>query len=158
MNKTIFNFNLKISTILISSFGVLLGFLANAFYTNNFFGLIFFIIRSCLFVGIYLCVYFLEKNNFDFKNKCKRMVGYLIWCYLLNLLCSIFALTHILQGVFLTVSGVICFWTIASFILEILYLYFDKKWLSKIISVNEKIGLTIANPIVKIIETKTTNG
>ena len=157
MNKTIFNFNYKISVIIVASLGILLGFLANAFYVNTFLSYIFYVFRSLLFVGIYIVLYLLEKKCIAFKDACKRMIGYLTICYTFNLLCTLFSLTHILKTIFLTVSGLVCFWTILVFLVELLNLFLKQKWLIKMQSVNEKIGLAIANPIVKLVQIKATN-
>lgn len=157
MNKTIFNLNTKISIIIISSLGILLGFLANAFYVVNFIDFVFYVFRAALFIGIYIILQILEKKNLEFKNTCKRMIGYLVLCYLANSICVLFSLTHIIKGVFLSASGIICFWTILVFVIEILKIYFDNKLLRKFTVINEKIGLAIANPIVKLIEDKATN-
>ena len=157
MNKTIFNLTTKASILLIASFGILLGFLANAFYVNTFISYILYILRSALFVGVYVVIHFTEKKNKLFKDASKRMIGYLSMCYISNLLCALFSLTHILKEIFLTASGLVCFWTILVFVIEILYMFSNQKWVVKFQSFNEKIGLTFANPIVKIIENKTTN-
>ena len=110
--------------VILSVLGILLGFIANAFYVGSFMGFILYVLRTFLFVGIYLGIYLLEKQNMDFKRLAKRMMGYLGVCYVGNLVCILFALTHILKGVFLTVGGLICFCTIVAFIFEILNIYF----------------------------------
>ena len=157
MNKTIFNLNGKMSIIIVACLGILLGFLSNAYYVSDFLDFILYIFRGILFIGIYLAIYSLEKNDLGFKSTNKRMLGYLSCSYLLNTICALFAITHILSQLFLVISGIVCFWVILVFIFEVLCLYFENKWIVKINKFNEKIGLLFANPIVRLLEKKTTN-
>ena len=157
MNKTIFNLDYKKSIIIVSVLGVILGFLSNAFYVNGFIELIFYIFRFSLFAFIYVVLYMLEKNNLEFKMSNKRMVGYLIVSSLLNIIFSIFATAHLLTTIFLTLSGIVCFWVIASFIIEIINVCIDNNIISKILRINEKVSLIIANPIIKFIDSKVNN-
>lgn len=157
MNKTIFNLSDRFSIIIMGLFGIILGFLANAFYVNTFISYLLYILRAGLFLGAFIISYVLEKRSMIFKIACKRMLGYLLICYSFNLLCTLFSLTHILKEVFLTISGLVCFWTILVFALEILSIFFNQKWISKFQMINEKIGLAIANPIVRLIQNKTTS-
>lgn len=157
MNKTIFNLDYKISIIIVSFLGILLGFLSNAFYVNGIIGLVIYLFKLILFSGIYVIFYFIEKNNKEFKLANKRMSGYLLISAILNIIFSIFSTAHLLSGFFLTLSGIVCFWLILSFISEIINVCLQNKIINKIINVNEKIGLAIANPIIKLIDSKITN-
>ena len=156
MNKTIFNLSYKISMIIFSLLGVLLGFLSNVYYVNGLSSFIFYLLRAVLFMGIYFGIYVLEKNS-DFKDSTRRMLGYLSVSYLVNMVCAIFSITHILGGVFLTISGLICFWLILAFVFELLVIYIDNRIINKIFNVNKKIGLAVAYPIVKLLSKKVTN-
>lgn len=157
MNKTIFNLNSKTSIIIVASLGVFFSFLTNAFYIVDFWDFILYILRFCLFVGIYLALYYVEKSNLAFKNRCKVMGGYFLTNALVNIGCAIFSVTHILKDMFLLFSGIVCFWTIFAFVAEILMLVVKNKWVKRISEVNEKIGSIFINPIVKLFENKTTN-
>lgn len=150
MNKTIFNLDYKISVIIISFLGVLFAFLSNAFYVGGLFGFILYLFRFCLFISVFLLIHLIERNNNEFKNGSKRMLGYVAISSLLNTIFAVFTTTHLLKGVFLTLSGIVCFWLIFSFVIEILKLYFNNKIIDKIFSINEKIGLVLANPIVNV--------
>ena len=92
----------------------------------------------------------------EFKDKMKYVFGDLVLLSSLNFICSIFTTAHILAYMFLTFSGIISLYVIVSFTMEILNLYFKNEVINKVISLNKKIGLAIANPIIKSIE-KITN-
>jgi len=157
MNKTIFNLNYKISIIIISILGILFAFLSNAFYVSGFLGFILYLFRLVLFIGVFLILHLSEKNNLEFKRTNKRMIGYLTINSLLNIVFAVFASAHLLRGVFLTFSGVICLWLIIAFVIEIARLYTNHKIVDKLLLINEKIGLVFANPIVNVFN-KITNG
>ena len=157
MNKTIFNLNSKISIIIIACFGIVFSFMTNAFYVVNFWSFILYVFRFCLFVGIYLLLYLFEKQNLEFKQKCKIMGGYFLGNALVNICCALFSVTHILKEIFLLVSGIVCFWSILAFIVEIVILFVKGNLLNKISITHEKIGSILINPIVRIFEKKTTN-
>jgi len=150
MNKTIFNLNYKISIIIISILGILFAFLSNAFYVSGFLGFILYLFRLVLFIGVFLILHLSEKNNLEFKRTNKRMIGYLTINSLLNIVFAVFASAHLLRGVFLTFSGVICLWLIIAFVIEIARLYTNHKIVDKLLLINEKIGLVFANPIVNV--------
>lgn len=157
MNKTIFNLNYKSSVIIMSLLGIIFGFLSNVFYINGFLELIFYVFRFFLFIGVYLLIYLFEKNNNEFKVVNKRMMGMLIISSISNSIFAIFAITHLLSGLFVILSGVVCFILIVYFVMEIINVVNENKICQKIININEKIGSAIANPIVKYIESKITN-
>lgn len=157
MNKTIFNLDTKTSIIFVSALGILLGFLSNAFYVDGLMDLIFYVFRFILFVIIYAIFYVIEKKNDEFKQTNKRMIGYLAISSILNVIFSIFITSHILPSLFLTLSGVICFWLIITFTFEILHVCVNNKIINKTITVNEKIGSVVANPIVKLVDNISTN-
>lgn len=157
MNKTIFKLDIKPSIIILASVGILLGFLSNIFYVNGAMDFIFYIFRLLLIIFVFSLFTILEKNNEEFKKASKRNLGYLALSSVLNIAFAIFKITHILPNLFLTLSGVICFWVIASFVLEILCVCIDNKSINKIICMNEKIGKAIANPIVKLVNNIITN-
>ena len=151
MNKTIFNLDYKLSVIIVSVLGILIGFLSNGFYINGVMSFIFYIFRFILFVGIYAIFYVIEKRNNDFKEANKRMIGYLMGSSILNIIFGIFIATNLLKGLFVTLSGIVCLWVIFSFIMEMLVACIDNKAITKIFDVNKKIG-SIANPILKVID------
>ena len=156
MNKTIFNLNYKTSIIIVSILGIILGFISNAFYVDGIVDFILYIFRFALFVGIYLIIYFLEKFK-DFKLSNARMMGYLMINCTFNIVFALFSITHILPSLFLTLSGIVCFWTIFSFVIEILAVCIKNKFIDKIFNFNKKIGLLISSPIVKLVDSKITN-
>ena len=157
MNKTIFNLEYK-KSILISAFmGIFFGFLSNVFYVNGIMETIFYILRFALFIGIYLFLFFVEKKNLEFKEANKRMCGYIVVNCICNTLFSIFVSAHLLPGVFLTFSAIVCFWLISAFFVEILILKSNNLFLKKVYFFNEKIGLKFASPIIKFISRKITN-
>lgn len=157
MNKTIFNLSYKTSVIAISVFGILLAFLSNAFYVDNFIEWILYIFRFLLFIAIYGVFYLLEKENKEFKETNKRIMGYLIANGILNITFAIFSLTHILQSLFLTLSGITCFILIHLFVVEILQLFLNNKIINTMFEIQKKIGLFLASPIVMFIDRKITN-
>ena len=157
MNKTIFNLNSKISITIIACLGIILSFMANAFYVENFWNYILYIFRFFLFVGVYVLIYWLENQNIEFKKKCKIMAGYLVGNALVNICCAWFSVTHILKEIFLLISGLVFFWSIIAFSLEIVIIFVNSKWLNKIVYTHEKIGSILINPIVNIFEKKITN-
>ena len=65
-------------------------------------------------------------------------------------MCSIFVSTHLLSGLFITISGIVCFWEIMAFVIETLQLYFNNKFVRNLFVINKKIGLTLASPIIKL--------
>lgn len=158
MNNTIFNLNHKMSIIIVSIIGILLGFLSNAFYIGGILSFIFYIFRCILFIGIFGVLYLLEKKNTQFKSANKRMMGYLGISAIFNVVFSIFVVTHLLGALFITLSGIVCFWVIFSFVIEILNVCLENSVITKILSVNEKIGLIVGNPIAKVLDNLTTNG
>ena len=157
MNKTIFNLNYNISIWIIGIMGIMFAFLSNAFYVEGILELLSYVLRFVLFIGIYLFLYLVEKNNSDFKETTKRMMGYLISSSTCNIVFSIFVTSHLLRGLFLTLSGIICFWLILVFVVEIIKLYKSNKLIKRFFEVNKKIGLAFANPIIKFIDSKITN-
>ena len=150
MNKTIFNLSYKSSIIIVSLLGIMFGFLSNAFYVNGVMDFILFAFRLILFLGVYLILFFIEKNNGEFKESTRRMLGYIGVSALLNIVCSIFVSTHLLSGLFITISGLVCFWEIMAFVIETLQLYFNNKFVGNLFMINKKIGLTLASPIIKL--------
>ena len=155
MNKTIFNLNYKTSIIIVSILGIILGFLSNAFYINGVLGYIFYLFRLIVFVGIYGIMNFLEKNNEEFRIATKRMIGYLSVGGILNIIFALFATTHILRELFLTLSGVVCFWVILAFVVEILIVYIkENKVINRILKIDEKIGAITSQAIVKLFKSK----
>ena len=157
MNKTIFNLDYKLSIIIISILGIVFAFLSNAFYISGFLEFILYIFRFILFIGVFLIFYILENNNMEFKNAITRMIGYLAINTVFNIVFAIFTTAHLLRGLFLTFSGIVCLWLIISFVIEITYLYTNNKIIEKILFINEKIGLVFSNPILKLFN-KITNG
>lgn len=157
MNKTIFNLTYKNSLIAISILGVILAFLSNAFYVDNFIELILYIFRFALFISIYLIFYILEKNNEEFKLANKRVVGYLVVSGILNSVFAVFCLAHILPNLFLSLNGIICFILIYLFAMEIVGLFVNNNFVNKILNTHKKIGLFFASPIVKYVDKKITN-
>lgn len=157
MNKTIFNLNYNISIIIMGIIGVVFAFLSNAFYVDGIIELLCYIFRFMLFIGIFLLIYLVEKNHIEFKETNKRMMGYLTISSLCNVLFSIFVTSHLLRGMFLTLSGIVCFWLILAFVIEVVSLYTDSNLVKKIFNFNKKIGLAFANPIVKFVDSKITN-
>ena len=157
MNKTIFNLDVKVSIMIVSILGIILSFLSNGFYVNSVLNFVFYVFRCILFVTLFVVFYMSESNNLQFKDALKRMVGYLIITEGLNLVCSVFVVTHLLRGVFVTISGIVCFLLIFTFVIEILNIYFSNKFIKVIFNINEKIGLKISNPIISFIESKITN-
>lgn len=156
MNKTIFRIDYKISLIIIMALGVIIGFLSNAYNVNGFISLILHFIKLMILSFIYLGLYLIENKNKDFKDKLKYIFGDLILFNALNFICAIFTTTHILSYMFLTFSGIISLYMIISFSIEIINLYLKNEIINKVISLNKKIGLAIANPIIKAFE-KITN-
>jgi hypothetical protein len=156
MNKTIFRIDYKISMIIVMVLGVVIGFVSNAYNVDGFMSLIFHFIKLIVLTFIYLGLYLIENKNIEFKDKLKYVFGDLVLLSSLNFICSIFTTAHILAYMFLTFSGVISLYVIVSFTMEILNLYFKNEVINKVISLNKKIGLAIANPIIKSIE-KITN-
>lgn len=151
MNKTIFNLDYKVSIIIVSVLGILIGFLSNGFYVNGVMSFIFYIFRFILFIGMYAIFYVIEKRNSEFKEANKRMIGYLIGSSILNIIFGVFVASNLLRGLFVTLSGVVCLWIIFSFVMEILAVCIDNKIISKIFDINKKIG-SIANPILKVVD------
>ena len=156
MNKTIFNLDYKLSVIIVSVLGIIFAFLSNAFYVGGLMGFILYVFRFLLFIGVFLILNVIEKNNMEFKDSLKRMIGYLVISSSLNIIFSIFTTTHLLRGFFLICSGIVCFWLIVAFLLEIIKLYFNSKIVDSVLNVNKKIGLAVANPIARLFDT--TNG
>ncbi len=157
MNKTIFNLELKLSVIIVSILGIILSFLSNGFYVNGILNFIVYLLRCLLFVSLFIVFYVSENNNLQFKDTLKRMIGYLVIVEGLNIICSIFIVTHLLRGVFVTISGIVCFYLICAYVVEILKNCSNNKIVNAIFKINEKIGLTFANPIIKFIDTKITS-
>lgn len=154
MNKTIFNLNLKMSVIILASLGVLFSVMSNAFYVDDFIGFILCLFRSVLIVGGYLGIYLLEKHNTEFKSITKRMFGYLGMCYVANQVCILFSLTHILKNTFLTISGLVCFYTIVMFVLELINIFYSKRLVKQMIVFNERKTLFLTNLLLELIERK----
>ena len=157
MNKTFLNLNYKNSLILLSSIGILFALLSNVYYVNGFLGVILYVLRFSLFILFFIAFYLLERYQVDFKEASKRMIGYLGVCAICNCICSIFVVTNLLKGLFLTCSGVVCLWCILSFVIEIFRVYKSHKFVEKWFQVNKKIGSFIANPILSVVS-KITNG
>lgn len=157
MNKTFLNLDYKISVLIVSFFGIILGFLSNAFYVDSIIEMVLYVFRFLLFIGIYLLMFFIEKKNLEFKESLKRMSGYLLVSSILNVVFALFSLTHILVSVFLFMSGVLCLWVIVSFLLEIIYVYKINNNIKNIVNVNKKIGLILISPIIEKIEKGITN-
>ena len=150
MNKTIFKLNYKNSIIIVSIVGIIFSFLSNAFYINGVMEFILYTFRLLLFLGIYLVLYFIEKDNIEFKESLKRIVGYMGATTLINLSCGVFVGTHLLSGLFIAISGIACLWLILAFVMEVLQFYIKNKFITNFYLANKKIGLTFANPIIKL--------
>ena len=103
LNKTILNLNYKISLIIVSVLGMVFAFLSNAFYVEGLMGYILYVLRLILFSSVYFIMFLLEKNNKEFKNAAKRMLGYVGVSSLFNMTFAIFSTTHLLKGVFLNI-------------------------------------------------------
>lgn len=157
MNKTIFNLSYKASLTIMAILGVLFGFLSNAYYINGFLELIFYVFRFLMFIGVYLLIYLLEKGDENFKSFNKRMMGILVLSSIVNTIFAIFSSAHLLGGLFIVLSGVVCFILIMSFVIEIINVFHENKVFNIIVGLNKKIGNAFANPIVKSLEAKITN-
>jgi hypothetical protein len=84
------------------------------------------------------------------------MLGGILLLNASNLIFSIFTTTHILSGLFLTFSGVVSLYMVISFTLEIINLYYQNKFIDKMILFNKKIGTAVAEPIISLFK-RTTN-
>lgn len=157
MNKTIFQIDYRLSIIIVSLIGIIIGFISNGYMVNGFVPLLFYIIKITILCGLYLVFYLIENKNKEFKCKVKYMMGYLVLFNSFNLICVIFSLAHILDGLFMTLTSIISLYIIISFVLEILVLYFNNEIVEKIVNANKKIGLAVANPIVNFFDSKITN-
>jgi hypothetical protein len=157
MNKTIFQIDYKLSVMIISILGIIVGFISNGYGINGLGGLFMHLIKILMFVGIYLVFYLIENKNTTFKEKLKYMLGNIMIANAINFTFAIFSLTHILPYLFLTLSGIVSLYIIVSFIFEILSLYVDNKLINKLITVNKKIGNAIAEPITSFFDKKFTN-
>ena len=153
MNKTIFNLNVKVSTIIMSSIGIVFAFLSNAFYVKGVVGYILYLFRIVLFCGVFLCVYATEKNE-EFKETMKRIVGYFGINLIFNSIFALFSATHLLTFLFITLSSIICVYLIVSLVFEILNVILNKKYIYKIIKINEKITLKSAHLFIKLLAYK----
>jgi len=157
MNKTIFQIDYKLSIIIVSLIGIIIGFISNGYMVNGLMPLLFYLIKMIVLCGLYLVFYLIENKNEEFKYKLKYMMGYLLVLNSFNLICIIFSLTHILSGLFLTLTSIVSLYIIVSFVLEILVLYFDNEIVDRIVNINKKIGQAVADPIVSFFDKKITN-
>ncbi len=156
MNKTIFRLDYKISMLIVSVLGIVMGFITNAYGVNGIISFIFHLFKIFILTFLYLVLYFVENKNLDFKNKLKYMLGGILLLNASNLIFSIFTTTHILSGLFLTFSGVVSLYMVISFTLEIINLYYQNKFIDKMILFNKKIGTAVAEPIISLFK-RTTN-
>lgn len=157
MNKTIFQIDYKLSIIIVSILGIVIGFVSNAYSVSGIVGLLFHFIKIIILTGLYLVFYLIENKNDSFKTTLKYMFGTIVVLNGFNLIFTIFSSTHILEHLFLTLSGVISLYIIISFVLEILSLYYKNEIADKIILFNKKIGTAVADPIISFFEKKITN-
>ena len=157
MNKTIFQLDYKISMLIVSLVGIFVGFISNVYNVKGVLGFIFYLIELVLLTGLFFILYCIENKNKEFKNKVKYLFGDLALMSVLNIVFALFSITHIMQFLFITLSGIACLCIIYVFALEIVHLYLENKTVVKLVDFNKKIGDAIATPIVKLISKKTTN-
>lgn len=156
MNKTIFQIDYKISVLIIAILGIIVGFVSNAYAVNGITSLIFHLIKVGVLTLVYLALYLIENKNNVFKEKLKYIFGDLVLFNFMNIIFSIFICAHILPQLFLTLSGIVSLYIVVSFCLEIVDLYYKNEIVTKVMNLNKKIGVAVANPIVNVID-KTTN-
>ena len=157
MNKTIFQIDYKLSVIIISILGIIIGFVTSAYNVTGMPSFLLYFIKVTILSFLYLIFYLIENKNSDFKEKLKYILGNLLALNGLNITFAVFCAAHILPSLFLTLSGLISLHIIASFVLEIIALYFKNNVIEKIISFNKKIGTVVADPIVRFFDKKITN-
>lgn len=156
MNKTIFQIDYKISVLIISILGIIVGLISNVYGVNGIVAFLLYFIKINVLTLIYLSLYLIENKCEPFKHKLKYIFGYLLILNASNLIFSILTSAHVLPQLFFALSGIVSLYVIISFVAEILDLYYKNEIVAKLISFNKKIGNAIANPIVNFIE-KITN-
>lgn len=156
MNKTIFQLDYKVSVIIVSILGIFIGFVSNAYNVNGGLAFVFHFVKLLLLTGAFFALYLLENKNKEFKDKLKYVVGDLFLLNAINLMFSIFVVTHIISPLFIILSGIVSLYVIFMFVMEIVNLYFENSTIGKVMNFNKKIGDAIATPITRMVN-KSTN-
>ena len=149
--KTFLNLNHKLSLIIVSIIGIVFAFLSNAYYVNGLINLALYVIRIIIFTLIFLFFYLFEKKDLEFKEFNKRGIGYLVINGTFNIICTIFVSTNLLRELFVTLSGIICLGLIICFILEIIKMYSQNKFIEKCFKVTSGISENVGNFFVKLV-------
>lgn len=89
MNKTILKLDLELSIMLLSIIAMFFSFLTSYTYINNFTSFIYVLVKSLVFIMVFLVMYILEKENLEFKRIAGIYTSYFIISMVITFITSI---------------------------------------------------------------------